>query len=438
MSALMALVRKDIAQFVSNRRALIMSLAAPIAIAAMVGYMFNPQSSKPTRVPVAIADLDRSPLTRAIVTALAADTTLKVQEMSPAEADAAVREGKVRATVQLPAGFGAAAPRAMFGGGAKPVVEIRHDPSQPMALALVQGLLSQQVMQAVSKQSFTGTGMASMRRDILSSGLPAERQRELQALFDSVERVQASTTAASAATTGSASAGSASAPASAAAGGMSVPFEARAQEAVAGSGEARRYNAYSHAFAGMGVQFILFAGIEFGTALLLARRMGLWKRLRVAPISRSTLLGSRIVSGAVISLVLLLAIFAAGMALFGVRIEGSTLGFVGIGIAFSAMTASFGMLIAALGRSPEATRGLAIFATLMMVMLGGAWLPSFMFPEWLQTASLAIPTRWAVDGLDAMTWRGLGLEAAWAPIAALFGFAILFSAIAVWRFDWEE
>ena len=435
MSALMALVRKDIAQFVSNRRALIMSLAAPIAIAAMVGYLFSPQSSKPTRVPVAIADLDRSPRTREIVTALAADTTLKVQEMSPAEADAAVREGKVRATVQLPAGFGAAAPRAMFGGATKPVVEIRHDPSQPMALALVQGLLSQQVMQAVSKQSFSGAGMASMRRDMLSSGLPAERQRELQALFDSVERVQASSTAASAASAG---AGSPSAPASAAAGGMSVPFELHAQEAVAGNGEARRYNAFSHAFAGMGVQFILFAGIEFGTALLLARRMGLWKRLRVAPISRSTLLGSRIVSGAVISLVLLLAIFAAGMALFGVRIEGSTLGFVGIGIAFSAMTASFGMLIAALGRSPEATRGLAIFATLMMVMLGGAWLPSFMFPEWLQTASLAIPTRWAVDGLDAMTWRGLGLEAAWAPIAALLGFTALFSAIAVWRFDWEE
>ena len=430
MSALMALVRKDIAQFVSNRRALIMSLAAPIAIAAMVGYLFSPQSSKPTRVPVAISDLDRSPLSREIVTALSADTTLKVQEMSPDEADAAVREGKVRATVQLPAGFGAAAPRAMFGGTAKPVVEIRHDPSQPMALALVQGLLSQQVMQAVSKQSFSGAGMANMRLDMLSSGLPADRQRDLQALFDSVEKVQGPASAASA------GAGAASAPA--AAGGMSAPFATHTQEAVAGSGEARRYNAFSHAFAGMGVQFILFAGIEFGTALLLARRMGLWKRLRVAPISRSTLLGSRIASGAVISLALLLLIFAAGMALFGVRIEGSVVGFVGIGIAFSAMTASFGMLIAALGRSPEATRGLAIFATLMMVMLGGAWLPSFMFPEWLQTASLAIPTRWAVDGLDAMTWRGLGLEAAWAPIAALLGFAALFSAVAVWRFDWEE
>ncbi len=433
MSALMALVRKDISQFVSDRRALIMSLAAPIAIAAMVGYIFNPKSSKPTSVPVAIADLDRSPLTREIVTALSADTTLKVQEMSPDEADAAVHEGKVRATVQLPAGFGAAAPRAMFGGAAKPVVEIRHDPSQPMALALVQGLLSQQVMQAVSRQTFSGAGMASFRRDLLSSDLPADRQRDLQVLFDSVERVQGTASAASSASAG---AGAASAPNAAV--GMSTPFVTHTQEAVAGSGEARRYNAFSHAFAGMGVQFILFAGIEFGTALLHARRMGLWKRLRVAPISRSTLLGSRIASGAVISLALLLLIFAAGMALFGVRIEGSVVGFVGIGIAFSAMTASFGMLIAALGRSPEATRGLAIFATLMMVMLGGAWLPSFMFPEWLQTASLAIPTRWAVDGLDAMTWRGLGMEAAWAPIAALLGFAALFSAVAVWRFDWEE
>ena len=53
-----------------------------------------------------------------------------------------------------------------------------------------------------------------------------------------------------------------------------------------------------------------------------------------------------------------------------------------------------------------------------MVMLGGAWVPSFVFPEWLQTVSLFVPTRWAVDGLDAMTWRGLGLDAALAHVEA--------------------
>jgi hypothetical protein len=33
-----------------------------------------------------------------------------------------------------------------------------------------------------------------------------------------------------------------------------------------------------------------------------------------------------------------------------------------------------------LGKTPEATRGLAIFATLIMVMFGGAWVPEFLFP----------------------------------------------------------
>jgi linearmycin/streptolysin S transport system permease protein len=48
-----------------------------------------------------------------------------------------------------------------------------------------------------------------------------------------------------------------------------------------------------------------------------------------------------------------------------------------------------------------------------------------------------LPTRWAVDGLDAMTWRGLPLEAAIVPIAVMLGRTALFGLIAVWRFDWE-
>jgi len=173
-------------------------------------------------------------------------------------------------------------------------------------------------------------------------------------------------------------------------------------------------------------------------AAMLARRLGLWKRLRAAPLSRGLLLGSHIASGAITALVLLAIIYAAAIAIFHVRIDGSVIGFVGIAIAFALLTSSFGLLIAAIGKTPEATRGLAIFATLVMVMLGGAWVPSFVFPPWLQTASLIVPTRWAVDGLDAMTWRGLGFDAAIMPIIVLLGFSALFAAVAIWRFDWEE
>jgi ABC-2 type transport system permease protein len=74
----------------------------------------------------------------------------------------------------------------------------------------------------------------------------------------------------------------------------------------------------------------------------------------------------------------------------------------------------------------------------MMVMLGGAWVPSFVFPAWLQQATKVVPVRWAVDGLDAMTWRGLGLSAAVAPTLVLLGFAVVFGLVALARFRWEE
>jgi ABC-2 type transport system permease protein len=107
-------------------------------------------------------------------------------------------------------------------------------------------------------------------------------------------------------------------------------------------------------------------------------------------------------------------------------------------LAFGLLTAAFGLLIAALGGTPEATRGIAIVATLLMVMLGGAWVPTFVFPEWLQSATLVMPTRWAIDGLAAMTWRGLGVEAALAPIGVMLAFGAAFAGLALARFRWEE
>src|SRR5262249_26326960 len=102
------------------------------------------------------------------------------------------------------------------------------------------------------------------------------------------------------------------------------------------------------------------------------------------------------------------------------------------------MAATFGLLVAALGNTPATARGVTTFAILIMVMLGGAWVPTFIFPAWLQRATLVVPARWAVDGLDAMTWRGIGLGGAVGPIVALLAFAVLFAAVAASRFKWEE
>jgi ABC-2 type transport system permease protein len=203
------------------------------------------------------------------------------------------------------------------------------------------------------------------------------------------------------------------------------------------SGSGIGYNGYAHSFGGMGVQFILFMGLDVGIRLLMLRQTGLWQRLRAAPLSRSVLLGSRAASAAMIAAFIMLVIFGFARVVFGVHIEGSFAGFLGVCAAFSLMTAAFGLMIAALGETIEATRGYSIMATLIMVMLGGAWVPTFVFPPWLQKATVVVPTRWAMDGIDAMTWRGLGFSAALAPIGVMLAFAAMFGVLAVMRFRWE-
>src|SRR5262249_7314389 len=112
-------------------------------------------------------------------------------------------------------------------------------------------------------------------------------------------------------------------------------------------------------------------------------------------------------------------------------------GFVLVTLSYALTAATFGLLIAALGKSPQAARGISILVVLMMVMLGGAWMPSFLFPRWLQTVTLGIPTRWAVDGFDGTLWRGFTLAETLPTFGVLLGFSVVFGVLASWRFRWN-
>jgi ABC-2 type transport system permease protein len=429
MTPLAALVRTDLTLYLSNRRALAITLAAPILIAAFFGAVLGGAPKKAARVPVAVVDEDQSDITKAVVASLKADDSFELRDIGAPEAIEQVRNGKLRALIVLPKGFGEKAPRAMFRPVDKPVITVHVDPSQSMTMAMVKGLLAQHVMQAVTRTAFgsgaTGSkAIADARAEVERSATldPAER-RDLITLFDSVARVQSRSTAGAAGSQGGAF-------------NFQMPFTTEERE-VTGKTD-RKYNGYSHSFAGMGVQFVLFMGIELGVGVLYMRRLGLWKRLRAAPVSKRLLLGSRVVSGTLIASILMAVIYAAAIAFFGVRVDGSWTGLVAVIVAFALLAATFGLLIASLGRTPEATRGLAILATLLLVMLGGAWVPTFVFPEWLQKATVVIPTRWAIDGLEAMTWRGLDISAAYAPVAVMLAFSAAFATIAMASFKWEE
>jgi ABC-2 type transport system permease protein len=375
-TAFQALVRKDIALFLRDRRAMVVSVLTPIVVAGFFGYIFAATGSggNPiSRMQVGVTDLDGSALTKTVVESLSQDASLEVQQLPADQALQRVRSGKLRAAIVFPAGFESGATGALVGVGQMPEVKLLYDPSQSMVRPMVAGLLSQHVMQRLSRPNFTGNSK------------PAP--------FD-IDNV--------AVTTGP------------------------------------RYNSYSHAYAGMSIQFILFMGIDAGIALLLMRQEGMWRRLRAAPLSRTVLLGSRVVATTLIATMILAVVYLFARVVFDVRIAGSVPGFVMVACAFALLAATTGLMISSLGRSVGATRGVAMFSVLILVMLGGAWVPAFVFPQWLQHLTEFTPTRWAVDGLDGATWRGLPLQSALLPTAILVGWSALFALIAVWRFNWED
>ncbi|MES2295715.1 MAG: ABC transporter permease [Pseudomonadota bacterium] len=374
ITPLIALIRKDLILYLSNRRALVLSLLMPVILGAFFGFLFGgANSSERVKLDVALVLQDDSALGQKIAAALKEDANLQVQDMDLATAKEKVGKGKLSAAIVIPAGFAQAARAAMQGAQERPALPVLYDPSHQMEMSMAKGMVTQKVMHAISADLYEG-------KNVTAPALPFSINEELT------------------------------------------------------SSNPSKYNGYAHSFSGMAVQFILFMGIEVGIGILLARRMGMWNRMLAAPVSMNTLLLARVISSAVISFGVLLAIFAIAVAVFKVRIDGSLPGLLGVGFCFAVMAATFGLLIASLGKTPEAARSLATFATLIMVMLGGAWVPSYIFPQWLQTATLIMPTRWAVDGLEAMTWRGLGFDAALPAMGVQLGFAILFGAVAMWKF----
>jgi ABC-2 type transport system permease protein len=430
MRAFSALVLKDLRLFFADRRAVVTMVLAPIAIASFFGFIFTGEGGdRPaSRVGVIVVDEDGSPISRDLAARLQSDAALAVTPGSLAEAREAVRRGRAAAAVHFPRGFAEQAAAAFFGGGERPkaTLPLLYDPSRATEAAMVQGILAGHAMESISKEMFTGqTGRDALDRSLAnveqSRDLPADERGALGRLLSGVRGWN--DLARARGTTGGAA-------------GLTIPFDVT-REAVT-SRRGMPYNSYAHSFAGMGVQFLLFVGIDMGVGLLLQRRDGLWKRLRAAPLSRGVLLGSRATSTALLSLFVLGALFLFARLAFGVRIEGSAAGFAGICVAFSLMTAAFGLLIASIGKTPESTRGLAIVATLLLVMLGGAWVPTFVFPAWLQTLTAVVPTRWAVDGLDATTWRGLGFGAVARPLTYLLATAIGCAAVSVATFRWDR
>ncbi len=101
---LTAMVRKDLQLFFTDRRAVIMSFAVPIAIASFFGSIFSGPggNAEPARIAVIVVDQDESTISQAVVAGLEQDRNLKISRAVIDEARDRVRRGRTSAAILIP------------------------------------------------------------------------------------------------------------------------------------------------------------------------------------------------------------------------------------------------------------------------------------------------------------------------------------------------
>jgi ABC-2 type transport system permease protein len=177
-------------------------------------------------------------------------------------------------------------------------------------------------------------------------------------------------------------------------------------------------NPYTVTFTQGIVWAVMACTANFGVSLVQERQQGTLLRLCAAPIGRGHVLAGKSLACLVSILVVGVCLMAIAVALFGVRPQSWALwalSLLGVAIGFSGVM----MLMAVLGRTAQSAAGLTWAVLMAFAMLGGAMLPSFMMPVWLQKLALASPVSWALLAMEGAIWRGWTLLEVLRPLGAL-------------------
>jgi ABC-2 type transport system permease protein len=94
-------------------------------------------------------------------------------------------------------------------------------------------------------------------------------------------------------------------------------------------------------------------------------------------------------------------------------------------------------MIAAIARTEGQITGLSGLVLWTMAAIGGCLYPTYLQGGFLDTIGKVVPQYWAVQASQDLIVRGRGLVDVLPEVAILSGFALLFFAIGLWRFEFD-
>lgn len=197
------------------------------------------------------------------------------------------------------------------------------------------------------------------------------------------------------------------------------------------------------AVAGMSVLFVFLAAQHTAQSIYYEKRVGSFRRLMAAPISKATLMSGKLLPNFILTLIQVIVLMLVGIfviPLVGVPsldLSQNPLGVVLASLVTALCSTSLGIFIAGLARTESQVSGFSNALLWLAGILGGSMIPVFMYPEGLDKVVRFIPHYWANQAFFDLIFRGASLPDVTPSLLVLLGFTALFFLIGIWRFEFD-
>ena len=400
---LLTVALKDVKITVRDREALLILLAMPFIIIAILGLALGETFSGSPRLSkydVAVVDKDKGELAKLFI-----DKTLKSDKLSKLlkvtkkpedEARKLVSMGDLAAGIIIPKGFSEKIKR---GEGGK--LEVIGDPGQKIRAAIVEGITRSfaRRVSAVTIGVKTPLNILVESKAISPLELPA--------------------------TTGLLTKEARSA--------VTKPFIRVQEETKAAE---RGLSAIQYYSAGMAVMFILFSAMFGAVSLIDERHNMTLARLLTTPSRNSSILGGKLVGVFFIGILQFSALVLATRLMFGVQWGNSLPGLVVLVVSTVLASTGMSIFIAAAAKTTKAAAAMSQVLIQGMAALGGSMVPLQAFPDWLKNISQFTINYWAMNGFTQLM-DGKSFEVIILPSIILLSFCVIFLSLGIWRFRFE-
>ncbi|MBN1261498.1 MAG: ABC transporter permease [Anaerolineae bacterium] len=194
---------------------------------------------------------------------------------------------------------------------------------------------------------------------------------------------------------------------------------------------------------GFTVLFVFLTAQTTARSIYDEKKVGSFRRLLAAPVSKAALLAGKVLPGFIIALIQTLVIFAFGM--FGMRLLGLTplhlgsdpLAVLIVAVAMALCTSCLGIVIAAIAQTENQIGGLSSLILWGAGILGGTFIPLFILESVMGPVIKIVPHYWANHAFNNLLARGLTLGDVVTDLLALGVFSLVFFAIGLWKFDFD-